>query len=162
MTRGPAKETPPVLQRPEEYAPFAYRRERLSFMKMDGRSLAFASGSFDVAYSLSSIEHFGGLADAMAAVDEMTRVLVPGGMLVLATEYILHGPKHHEAFTPEEVHALVGRPGLRLVQPIDERVHQRYEIEAVDIVRNPFQTPHMAVRVGETVFTSVIAFLEKV
>ena len=95
----------------------------------------------------------------MAAVDEMARVLAPGGMLVLATEYILDGPKHHEAFTPAEIHALVDRPGLRLVQPIDERVHARYEIDAVDIVRNPFQTPHMAVKIGDTVFTSVIAFL---
>jgi hypothetical protein len=27
--------------------------------------------------------------------------------------------------------------------------------------KNPFQTPHMAVRDGDTVFTSVVAFLER-
>src|SRR5204862_841953 len=60
-----------VLRRPEAYAPFPYRRERLAFLKMDGRSLAFGSGSFDVAYSLSSIEHFGGLDQAAAALGEL-------------------------------------------------------------------------------------------
>jgi SAM-dependent methyltransferase len=150
-----------VLRRPEEYAPFPYRRDRLSFLEMDGRALAFARGSFDIAYSLSSIEHFGGLEGAIAAVDEMARVLVPGGMLVLATEYIVEGPPVDEAFTPDDVHALVSRPGLRLIQPIDERVYARYDITPVDIERNPYQTPHMAVRIGDTVFTSVIAFLER-
>ena len=53
---------PDVLHRPEDYAPFPYRRDHLTFMKMDGRRLAFRDGTFDVAYSLSSIEHFGGMA----------------------------------------------------------------------------------------------------
>ena len=80
---------------------------------------------------------------------------------MLATEYCVSGPPHHEAFLPEQVRALVTRPRLRLVQPIDERVHQRYEMAAVDIQRNPYQTPHMLVKDGDTVFTSVIVFLEK-
>ena len=67
-----------VLNRPEDYAPFPYRRDRLSFVKLDGRYLAFADASFEVVYSLSSIEHFGGLDGAAAAVEEMARVLKPG------------------------------------------------------------------------------------
>lgn len=150
-----------VLKRPEDYAPFPYRREKLVFLKMDGRRLAFGPGTFDIVYSLSSIEHFGGLAGAIDAMDDMIRVLKPGGLLVLATEYCLSGPVHHEAFQPGEVRQLLARPGVRLVQPVDEGVHTRYEMAAVDIRRNPFQTPHMAVRDGDTVFTSVVAFLEK-
>src|SRR5207249_4311891 len=42
-----------VIERPEDYAPFPYRQERLSFAKMDARRLEFADASFDVAYSLS-------------------------------------------------------------------------------------------------------------
>jgi len=81
---------------------------------------------------------------------------------VVATEYILSGPPHAEAFQPDEVRALFDRPHLRLVEPIDEKVYQRYEYVAVDLQRNPHQTPHMVVRDGETVFTSVMAFLERI
>jgi len=150
-----------VLNRPEDYAPFPYRREHLSFVKLDGRYLAFENASFDIVYSLSSIEHFGGLDGAVAAVEEMARVLKPGGVVALATEYILSGPQHREAFMPADIHRLIAHSGLQLVEPLDEAVHRRYEIAAVDLHRNPFQTPHMAVRDGNTVFTSVMMFLTK-
>jgi SAM-dependent methyltransferase len=83
---------PDVLHRPEAYAPFPYRRGSLAFVKMDGRWSAFRDGAFDITYSLSSIEHFGGLPGAVATIREMTRVLRPGGILALATEYVLSGP----------------------------------------------------------------------
>jgi len=150
-----------VLHRPEAFAPFDYRRDRLIFLKMDGRALAFADGAFDVVYSLSSVEHFGGFEGARAAVAEMARVLRPGGVLALATEYCLAGPPHHEAFQPAEVHALIAHPALRLVQPIDERVWSRYDAQPVDLRVNPYQTPHMVVTDLGSVFTSVMVFLEK-
>jgi SAM-dependent methyltransferase len=150
-----------VVRRPQDFAPFPYRIDRLRFLKMDGRHLAFKSEAFDVAYSLSSIEHFGGRTGAQAAVDEMARVLRPGGLLVLATEYLLSGAPHEEVFTPADVHALVARPSLRLIEPIDEQVYRRYEYKAVDLYKNRFQTPHMVVQMGDTVFTSVMMFLEK-
>ena len=150
-----------VLRRPEDYAPFPYRKDRLRFLRMDGRRLAFADASFDVVYSLSSIEHFGGPAGAQLTVDEMARVLRRDGLLILATEYVLSGPAHEETFQPREVAALLDRPGLRLIQPIDDRVYDRYEYAAVDLYKNPHQTPHMVVRFGDTIFTSVMAFLRK-
>ncbi len=55
---------PAVLDNPDQYAPFPYRRDHLEFMRMDGRSLKFPDDTFDVSYSLSSIEHFGGLEGA--------------------------------------------------------------------------------------------------
>lgn len=150
-----------VLARPEAFAPFPYPAERLVFLEMDGRQLAFAGASFDVVYSLSSIEHFGGLDGARASVGEMARVLKPGGVLALATEYCVSGPPHHEAFQPHEVHLLASQPGLRLVEPIDARVYDRYEAVPVDLNRNRYQTPHMLVRDGESVFTSVMMFFVK-
>jgi SAM-dependent methyltransferase len=153
---------PAVLHRPERFAPFAYRREALSFLKMDGRQLAFRDGAFDIAYSLSSIEHFGGLAGAEATVREMGRVLKPGGILALATEYELSGPPHDETFQPSEIAALVRQPGLELVEPIDDQVYRRYPITPVDLYRDPYQTPHMVVRFNDTVFTTVMVFLRKV
>ena len=129
---------------------------------MDGRHLAFDDGAFDVVYSLSSIEHFGGFAGARAAVMEMARVLAPNGVLVVATEYILSGPTYEEAFLPAEIHALFDLPGLELVNAIDERVYERYACGAVDLRVDIDRRPHMVVRVDDTVFTSVIVFLRKV
>ena len=150
-----------VVERPETYAPFPYRTDRLTFQKMDGRRLEFADSSFDIVYSLSSIEHFGGYEGARSAVSEMGRVLKTGGVLVVATEYILAGPPYVEAFSPSEIHDLFSVAGLRLVQPIDERVFERFDYRAVDLRRNLHQRPHMVVEVDGTRFTSVIVFLTK-
>jgi SAM-dependent methyltransferase len=150
-----------VLSNPDAYAPFSYRREALSFFRMDGRRLAFRDETFDVAYSLSSIEHFGGLQGAASAIDEMARVVKPGGVVVVATEYRLSGPPYPDVFDGAQIQQLFDRPALRLVEPIDESVYRRYRYMPIDLVRLPYQTPHLVVKVGQTVFTSVIAFLEK-
>ena len=153
---------PGVMRRPEDYAPLPYRRDHLVFMKMDGRHLAFCDGTFDLAYSLSSIEHFGGLTGAIATIREMTRALKPGGILALATEYVLGGPPHAETFQPHEFAELIDQPGLDLVQPVDEHVYRRYEYAAVDLYKNPNQSPHMVVRFNDTVFTTVMVFLRRI
>jgi hypothetical protein len=88
-------------------------------------------------------------------------VLKPGGILALATEYVLSGPPQEETFQPAEVHRLLEASGLTLVEPIDERVYNRYESEPVDLAENPYRSPHMTVRLGDTIFTSVMAFLRK-
>lgn len=150
-----------VARRPDDFAPFPYRRDHLVFSKMDGRRLGFRDDSFDVAYSLSSIEHFGGLEGGRAAIDEMARVVKPGGVVAVATEYLLAGPQTDETFLPEEIRALADRPTLKLLEPIDERVYRRYQVEPVDLRTNPYQTPQMLVRNGDTVFTSVMLFFEK-
>jgi SAM-dependent methyltransferase len=152
---------PDVLSRPDDYAPFPYRHNCLTFLKMDGRYLAFRESTFDVVYSLSSIEHFGGLDGAVATIGEMARVLKPNGILALATEYVLEGPPHDETFQPWEFASLIDRPGLELVQPMDASVYRRYEFAAVDLYRNPYQTPHMVVRFDDTIFTTAMVFLRK-
>jgi SAM-dependent methyltransferase len=150
-----------VLTHPEEFAPFPYRRDRLRFLQMNGCHLGFKDGAFDVAYSLSSIEHFGGWTGARAAVQEMGRVLRRGGVLALATEWILSGPSREELFLPDEVARLVDVPGLELVEPIDDRVWQRYTGAVVDLRRNRHETPHMVLKIDDTTFTTVFVFLRK-
>lgn len=157
-----AKEGDPVvLEDPDKYAPFPYRRDHLTFMKMDGRDLQFPDGTFDVAYSLSSIEHFGGVPGAAQTMREMARVIKPGGVLAVATEYVLSGPPCEETFRPHEIHDLVRSSGLQLVEPIDERVFHRYETRPVRLDVDPYESPHMTVQLGDTVFTSVMMFLRK-
>jgi SAM-dependent methyltransferase len=152
---------PGVLDDPGTFAPFPYRRERLSFMRMDGSRLAFGDRAFDVVYSLSSIEHFGGVDGARGSVAEMARVLKPGGILALATEWCVRGTAGGEIFSPDEVRRIIEHPALRLVQPIDDRVWDRYETPPVDLRVDRFQSPHMLLKHDEAIFTSVFVFLEK-
>jgi SAM-dependent methyltransferase len=152
---------PDVLEHPDAYAPFPYRKERLTFHRMDGRRLGFDEATFDIAYSLSSIEHIGGLDGAISALLEMRRVLKPGGIVALATEYVVEGPPHDETFQPAEFARLIDQPGLELVEPVDYHVYRRYRTTPVDLYRNPYQTPHMLVRFNETIFTTVMVFLRK-
>ncbi len=152
---------PGVLDDPGRFAPFPYHRERLSFMRMDGSRLAFVDRAFDVVYSLSSIEHFGGVEGARRSVAEMARVLKPGGILALATEWCVRGAAGGEVFAPDEVRRIITQPSLRLVQPIDDRVWDRYETPPVDLRVDRFQSPHMLLKHDEAIFTSVFVFLEK-
>ena len=151
-----------VIKAPRDYAPFPYHEDRLVFLQMNALSLGLQAGAVDVAYSLSSIEHFGGVDGAIGAIDEMARVVRPGGLVAFATEYVIDGPPHEETFTPSQFDQLLDRPGLTLVAPFDRSVYSRYEYSAVDLYGNPHQTPHMVVRFDDTVFTTAMAFLKKV
>ena len=93
----------------------------------------------------------------------MARVLKPGGVLALATEWRVSGPsgEREGIFEPDEVRGLVDMPSLQLVEPIDNRVWTRYEATPVisaQSIRNP---AHAARGIDGTVFTSVMMFLRK-
>jgi len=79
-----------MLTEPRAHAPFPYREDRLEVRYMDGRELEFPDSSFDVVFSVSSIEHFGGPADIARAARELGRVLRPGGHAVVLTECFVH------------------------------------------------------------------------
>ena len=142
-----------MLANPAAHAPFPYREDRLEVLWMDGRELDFPDESFDVVFSLSSIEHFGSPTDIARSAAEMGRVLRPGGHAFVVTECLvrLHpldrapvdfairlatlGRKNRvatlrrrqklqEAFTPRELERRIVRPsGLRLMQPLDTAVN---------------------------------------
>ena len=139
--------TATMLTDPAAHAPFPYREDRLEVLYADARELPFADASFDVAFSLSSIEHFGGPADVARAAREMGRVLKPGGHAMVVTECFvrLHpletaladsavraltlnakrkgaNPRRRllEGFTPRELRSRIVAPsGLELMQPLD-------------------------------------------
>jgi len=136
-----------MLTDPASHAPFPYREERLEVAYADARALPFEDASFDVVFSLSSIEHFGGPRDVACAASEMGRVLRPGGHAFVATECFvrLHpletaladsavraltlGSKRRgatprrrliEGFTPRELRTRIVAPSrLELLQPLD-------------------------------------------
>jgi SAM-dependent methyltransferase len=64
-------------ENPRKYAPFPYKEDALTVLEMDGTKLEFASDMFDIAFSFSSIEHFGGKhhSGALNSMKEIERVL---------------------------------------------------------------------------------------
>jgi len=135
-----------MLTDPAAFAPYPYREDRLEVRSMNALALDVPDGSFDIVYSLSSIEHFGGPPETAQASREMARVLRPGGHLVIVTECLLGRhlldvplvnyairiasrgkrcamatPRRRatDAFTPRELQRdIVGPSGLTLVQPL--------------------------------------------
>lgn len=81
-----------MLWDPEAFAPFPFDERRLIVQHMDGRFLNYPDGMFDGIFSSGSIEHFGGLQDAAFSAYEMGRVLKPGGVMTVSTEFCVAGP----------------------------------------------------------------------
>jgi ubiquinone/menaquinone biosynthesis C-methylase UbiE len=65
-----------------KFEPFG---SRVKFVEADAVSLPFADGSFDTVYSAHMLYHIVNRASQAAAIQEMLRVLRPGGRLVLVT-----------------------------------------------------------------------------
>lgn len=92
-----------------EHASSDYRAPNLSFEVMDVGSLDVGSRSFDVAVSLQVIEH---IVDESGYLQEMARVLKPGGAALITTPNRLTispgsdspiNPYHLREYTPEEL-----------------------------------------------------------
>jgi SAM-dependent methyltransferase len=66
--------------------------ERLVVQHMDALDLRYEDESFEGIFSSGSIEHFGSLHDIRRGVEEIWRVLKPGGVAAISTEYRLEGP----------------------------------------------------------------------
>jgi SAM-dependent methyltransferase len=144
------KEAPAqMLRNPAAFAPFPYHEDRLEVRREDARRLSLPDASFDVVYSLSSIEHFGAPAEIRRAAAEIGRVLRPGGYALIATDCFVRrhplnaapadlalrvatlGRRYRraglrrravlgEVLTAGELARLIVAPsGLELVQPLD-------------------------------------------
>lgn len=74
--------------------------QNLKFKLEDGTKLSFADNSFDLVYSISVIEHI--YQKYTDAVNEMIRVLKPGGYLYLTFPV---APKHQEEWLDYKVYA---------------------------------------------------------
>ena len=106
-----------MLVEPEVVATQPFDATRLVAQHMDGRALRYPDDMFDGIFSSGSIEHFGDFGDVATAAYEMGRVLKPGGVLAISTEFRMGGPSGGR-----------GWPGLTLLLSVEEL--QRYIVEA--------------------------------
>lgn len=93
-----------ILDDASKYSPKPIAKDRIRFENADGTSLQYKDQSFDFCWSLSSIEHFGGHDASRKAIREMARVTKPGGIVCVATEYLLLDDiQHPEYFTKQQI-----------------------------------------------------------
>lgn len=161
-SKGGREGDPGVLEDPEQYAPFEYRKDHLKFMRMNGCELDFRDNSFDIAFSISSIEHFGGHENSAKSMAEMGRVLRPGGVIALATEMVINDKPDREFFRPQDlVDYVVAPSGCKLVQaPVFELPSYAMDHPS-KLPEEIMHTPHLVLAKRGVIFTSVMLFLRK-
>jgi SAM-dependent methyltransferase len=163
-----------MLRDPDHFALDSYNRNRLVVQWMDARDLRFEPDTFDAVFSLSSIEHFGGMEGARTALREMHRVLKPDGVLMLATECIANGQDHLsiaglELFTPRTLTELLESvPQLTPVEEIRFTVGPRtfehvvsLEQAVADSHKGHTDYPHILLELSGRIYTSISVFLRK-
>jgi SAM-dependent methyltransferase len=163
-------------ENPKKYAPFPYKEDALTVLRMNGTKLEFPSESFDIAFSFSSIEHFGGKnhSGALRSLKEMERVLKPGGLAVITTEYIINDKEHPEFFNERTIYSdLIDKlERLKLVEPLDLRITTKTLDTVMDYypvginwgnLDNEFRKshPHMLLRIKNILWTSVMLVFKK-
>ena len=161
-------------ENPKKYAPFPYKEDALTALRMDATNLEFPSDTFDIAFSISSIEHFGGKnhSGALRSLKEVERVLKKGGIAAITTEYILNDKKHPKEYIfsdnrdPEFFNRrtiyddLINKlQRLQLVEPLDLRITTRTLDKATGQDDNIY--PHILLRYGKMLFTSVMLVFQK-
>jgi SAM-dependent methyltransferase len=163
-------------ENPKKYAPFPYNEDALTVLRMDGTKLEFPSESFDIAFSFSSIEHFGGKnhSGALKSLKEIERVLKRGGIAVIATEYIINNKEHPEFFNERTIYSdLINKlEKLQLVEPLDLRITtntldtvvEHFSVDANwDNIDEEYKKTHplILLRVRNILFTSVMLVFQK-
>lgn len=130
-----------MLSDPSPFALCRWNPARMVVLQMDALELEFGDGSIDGIFSSGSIEHFGGASEIRQAAREMARVLKPGGIAAIATEFRLEGPP--------------GLPGTRLFTETDlhELIVDAAEWELADQLR---------LEVSERTLSTVVSFSEAV
>ena len=165
-----------MLTDPGRYWNGPWNPERLEVRHMSGLDLEYEDEFFDAIFSSSSIEHFGDFADVRRSVEEMFRVLRPGGVAALATEFRLEGPglglPGLLRFDEPELRSLLldglwWDPATPLDLSIDDQtvsspVEMKDAIADIQAgIRGWTQYPHVVLRDGDYLWTSVHVALVK-
>jgi SAM-dependent methyltransferase len=166
-----------MLTNPERLFSGEWNPERLVVQHMDALELRYPDGSFDGIFSSSSIEHFGDLSAVRRAAEEMCRVLRPGGICSISTEYRLGGapglalPDTYAFSASDLSHVLLAGLDWELVGDLDLDLDEETAKVRVDFAeaagdvragRSCWSTyPHLVITHGEHTWTSVHLTLRK-
>jgi ubiquinone/menaquinone biosynthesis C-methylase UbiE len=166
--------TATMLVNPDAFAPFPYNRNRLVVQYMNAMDLRYEDDTFDLIFSLSSIEHFGGFDGSRRALEQMHRVCKPGGLVMFTTECVVNevpAPTlpNLDLFSPALVEQLANSvPGLALVEPMRFHVSKatrrtvlNFEQVVRDLHSGRIVHPHIVLEIEGCHFTSVSVFLRK-
>jgi len=125
-----------MLVSPETQTRMQWNPRRLVVQHMDGRNLRYEDESFDGIFSSGSIEHFGTLDEIRESAEEMCRVLRPGGVAAIATEYRLDGPPGSPGtvlFDERELRSvLLDGMAWALASPLDLSISEQTLAQPVD------------------------------
>jgi SAM-dependent methyltransferase len=106
-----------MLENPAAFAPYPYREDRLEVRQMNALELEFPDESFDVVFSLNSIEHFGGRREIVRSAREMARVLRTGGYAFIVTECFVSRHPFNSRLFQTAVRAATGGRLCRIATP---------------------------------------------
>ena len=150
------------LADPSQFAPYEYRRDSLEGLYMSVFDLRFCADLFDGAFCMSSIEHFGGVAAAVRAIDEMGKVVRPGGIVVITTECSLNGKRGYDVFLPAQIDRIVKDVNLDLVEGIDWGVSEESLEHLLDMRADDLGVlPHINLKSFGSAFTSISLVFKK-
>lgn len=147
--------------------PFPYQPERLSVQHMDMTQIAYPDASFDFVWSCCAIEHVNNFRDLHQVYREIHRVLKPGGIAALTTEFNNTDRPSYEPnllFTDRrwmEVWLTGSDPlvqGFELIDPPDLEISDRPENQPIS--RKRLQSS-IQVYCNDVVLNSVAVFLRK-
>jgi SAM-dependent methyltransferase len=171
VAEGWGVQAPPTMLL--DAAPFASCRwdpRRLVVQYMNALDLRYDDASFDAVFSSSSIEHFGGRDEVRRALQEVERVLRPGGIFALSTELHVDGLREDMpgtiVFDRDELpKLLLDGFDWELVEPLDltlsprTRSHELPLTDALGAKQTPF--PHILLEHQGMLWTSVHVVLRK-
>lgn len=160
-----------MLTDPDRFYSHTYNRRRLVVQHMNALDLRYEDNVFDIVYSLSSIEHMGGMDEAKRCLGEMSRVCRNGGIVAFATEFVVNGTPHLSApslelFTPETLRELLeSSPRLSLVERLHLEISEptlRTSMSLTEaLTERGAQLPHIVLEYEGRQFTSVMVYLRK-
>lgn len=155
-----------MVEKAKAICPEGTRFSRIRFENQDGTQLTYDDNSFDFAWSLSSIEHFGGHGAAQKALQEMGRVVRPGGFVAVATELLmLDSYTHPEYFNRIDLFTDLITPcrDLELIDEINfDTLTTEYLVDSIVFPQGADRRRrHVVLNDGEVQWTSIMLFFRK-
>jgi SAM-dependent methyltransferase len=155
-----------VLQNPERFNPRAVDLGNIRFANCSGTDIKEPTASFDFCWSMSSIEHFGGHQAAATAMQEMARVTKPGGIVAVATEYLLLPEYTHDEFFNQgnvQRYLIESVPELELMSDIKwDTLTPEYLIDSIVVPQGVDRLRrHVVLNDGMVQWTSIMLFFRR-